>query len=116
MVILSVHIKQIDFENAYEDIIANTNLPTNVSASMMNFAIHYLAHDKTEHNKNLPMNDLFKLVNHVLKSDGYFVITCFDGKAIFDLLSDKDEWSTENKKYSKSQSGFYPKFPKYGSK
>lgn len=96
----SIHIRQIDFEDAYEDIIANTNLPTGVTAGMMNFAIHYLAHDKTDHNKNLPMNDLFKLVNHVLKANGYFVITCFDGKAIFDLLSDKDEWSTDNKKYS----------------
>lgn len=96
----SVHIRQIDFENAYDDVISNTDLPTNVSASMMNFAIHYLAHDKTEHNKNLPMNDLFRLVNHTLKSQGLFLITCFDGKAIFDLLSDKDEWATDDKKYS----------------
>lgn len=96
----SIHIRQIDFEDAADDIIANTNLPTGVTAGMVNFGIHYLAHDKTDHNKNLPLIEFFKLINHTLRAQGRFLITCFDGKAIFDLLSDKDEWSTENKKYS----------------
>lgn len=96
----SVHIRQVDFEHSYEDIIANTMLPTNLDASMMNFAIHYLCHDKTDQNKNLPINDLFRLVNHTLKSKGRFLITCFDGKMIFNILKDRNEWSSESKKYS----------------
>lgn len=96
----SVHIRQIDFENAYEDTIASTALPTQLDASMMNFAIHYLCHDKTEHNKNLPISDLFKLVHHVLKPKGRFLITCFDGQIIFNLLQDSNEWTVDSKKYS----------------
>ena len=96
----SVHIRQIDFENAYEDTIASVELPKQLDASMMNFAIHYLCHDKTEHNKNLPISDLFKLVDHTLKSKGRFLITCFDGQMIFNILQERTEWSSESKKYS----------------
>lgn len=96
----SVHIRQIDFENAFEDTISTVSLPTQLDASMMNFAIHYLCHDKTEHNRNLPISDLFKLVNHVLKPKGRFMITCFDGQTIFNLLEGQTEWTAENKKYS----------------
>lgn len=96
----SVHIRQIDFENAYEDTVNTVALPTQLNASMMNFAIHYLCHDKTETNKNLPISDLFKLVDHVLKSKGRFLITCFDGQTIFNLLEGQTEWTAESKKYS----------------
>jgi SAM-dependent methyltransferase len=96
----SVHIRQIDFENAYEDTISTVAVPTQLDTSMMNFAIHYLCHDKTEHNKNLPISDLFKLINHVLKPKGRFLITCFDGQTIFNMLEGQSEWTTGNKKYS----------------
>lgn len=96
----SVHIRQIDFENAYEDIIVQTELPTEVSSAMLNFGVHYLCHDKSEHNKNLPLADLFRLVDHVLRKQGRFLVTCFDGQAVFDLLKGTDEWSTEGGKYS----------------
>ncbi len=95
-----IHIRQVDFEHAYEDIIAHTELPTQANAAMLNFGIHYLAHDKTGHNKNLPIADLFKLVSHMIKAGGRFLITCFNGQAIFDLLKKTEEWTTPDHKYS----------------
>ncbi len=96
----TIHIREIDFENAYEDIIDKIDLQINIESAMCNFGIHYLCHDKTEHNKNLPINDLFRLVNYVLKSKGRFLITCFNGLEIFNLLKDKEQWMSQNKKYS----------------
>ncbi len=96
----SIHIRQVDFEQSYEDIIASTDLPSKVSSVMLNFGIHYLAHDKTENNKNLPLNGLFKLVASMLEVGGRFLITCFDGQTVFNLLQGKQEWNTEDNKYS----------------
>lgn len=96
----NIHIRQVDLEDSYEDIIMKNKLPTNATAAMLNFGIHYIAHDKTEHNTNLPMDDLFKLLSYMLAPKARFMATCFDGKHIFDLLKDNDQWDTADKKYS----------------
>lgn len=96
----SIHIRQVDFEQSYEDIIGATDLPSNVSSVMLNFGIHYLAHDKTDTNKSLPLDDLFKLVASMLQLGGRFLITCFDGQTVFNLLEGKQEWNTKDNKYS----------------
>ncbi len=95
-----VHIRQIDFEEAFETILKTTDLPQDVSAGMVNFGIHYLAHDHSDKHADLPLNEFFKLISHTLRISGRFIITCFDGKKIFELLQSNGEWHTENKKYS----------------
>lgn len=95
-----VHIRQVDFEESFDNILESTDLPQGVSAGMVNFGIHYLAHDHSAAHPDLPLNEFFKLVNHMLRPKGKFIITCFDGKRIFELLQGKNEWTTENKKYS----------------
>lgn len=95
-----IHIRQVDFEESFDKIIKTVDLPQGVSAGMINFGIHYLAHDHSESHSELPLNEFFKLVNHMLQSKGRFMITCFDGKKIFDLLQDTNEWTSKNKKYS----------------
>lgn len=95
-----VHIRQVDFEESFTNILESTDLPQGVSAGMVNFGIHYLAHDHSATHPDLPLNEFFKLVNHMLRPKGKFIITCFDGKRIFELLQGKNEWTTENKKYS----------------
>jgi hypothetical protein len=95
-----VHIRQIDFEESFDNIIKTVDLPRGVSAGMINFGIHYLAHDHSESHSDLPLNEFFKLVNHMLRSQGRFIITCFDGKKIFELLRDQSQWTSKNKKYS----------------
>lgn len=95
-----VHIRQVDFEESVDNILNTVDLPQGVSAGMVNFGIHYLAHDHAANHSDLPLNEFFKLVNYMLKPKGKFIITCFDGKRIFELLQGTDEWTTENKKYS----------------
>lgn len=95
-----VHIRQVDFEESFESILNTTDLPQGVSAGMINFGIHYLAHDHSAKHSDLPLSEFFKLTNHTLRVGGRLVITCFDGAKIFKLLKDSDQWTTKNKKYS----------------
>lgn len=96
----NVHIRQIDFEDSFESISKSVDLPQNVSAGMVNFGIHYLAHDRSDKHTGLPLDEFFQLVSYMLKTTGRFLITCFDGRKVFDLLEGQSEWHTENKKYS----------------
>lgn len=54
-----------------------------------NFAIHYLLPNPDA------LRNLIKLVYSLLKPNGVFVFTCFDGETVFDLLGDKLEWESK---------------------
>lgn len=51
-----------------------------VDAVIINFAIHYMIHDKES------LTNIINLVDKSLKSGGIFIFTCFDGSRVFDLL------------------------------
>ncbi len=53
--------------------------------SSCQFALHYFFKDKKD------LNNFLKNISECTKIDGHFIGTCYDGKAIFDSLKNKDE-------------------------
>jgi hypothetical protein len=57
-----------------------------VKMVVCNFALHYLIYNKTK------LNNFIKLLHSVLDIGGIFIFTTFDGKKIFDLLTNNDKY------------------------
>lgn len=53
---------------------------TGMDAVVINLAIHYMIWDKES------LDNIFNMVNRVLRPGGVFIFTCFDGTRVFDLL------------------------------
>lgn len=62
---------------------------------VINLAIHYILPTGIEH--------IFDIVDSILKENGKFVFTTFDGKKIFDLLKDRDEIKLDDKYHIKKK-------------
>ena len=98
----NIRVKQMDFEEPSELNIKKLKLkPNSFSAAMNNFGIHYLCHDATSVNvdnddkrlMSTPLQEFVDLISHYLKSKGRMMITCFNGKTVFDTLGNTNEWS-----------------------
>lgn len=103
---MTIYGLNIDLKKNYNTIqqeIKRKGIPLNTEGAnviIINFAIHYFA-DKKENLLNL-----LNLVNSLLKKNGLFIFTCFDGKSIFNLLKTKSNWDVyenaeNNKKFLK---------------
>ena len=57
----------------------------NFDTGLINFAFHYLC------GSNNSIDNFCKLVSCFIKDDGFFIITCFNGENIFNLLKDNKE-------------------------
>lgn len=51
-----------------------------VDGIIMNFAIHYIVSDQPS------LDNLIDFIDHMLRSKGLFIFTCFDGERVFDFL------------------------------
>ena len=98
---MKVFTKQLDLSNDYKELLNKlSNIPIpkeGVDVIICNFAIHYFINNE----KNL-MN-LINLVNSLLKENGRFMFTCFNGDKVFNNLKDSDIWELvedNNVKYS----------------
>jgi len=98
---MSIYTKQLDLTSDYTEIInklSNIPLPKEgVDVIICNFAIHYLIKDE---NKIL---NIINLIKTLLKENGRFIFTTFNGEKIFNILKDSNIWElTENNniKYS----------------
>lgn len=67
-------------------------VPLSADVIVCNFAIHYLCDNE------MNIDNICKIVSSLLKPDGYFIFTTFDGKRIFELLTDK-VWVSSDGKY-----------------
>lgn len=86
MHILIQNINLLDNYNLNIEKINNIYQEKNIDLIMCNFAFHYFV-------KNMKsLQNVCKLINHYLKKNGKFVFTAFDGKKIFNLLENTDEW------------------------
>ena len=89
----NIHAKKADLEDSSADTIKALKMePASVGSCMINFALHYICHSSAP-GKLDPLTEFAKLVGYYLKSGGRLLITTFNGKDIFELLKDKDEWS-----------------------
>lgn len=68
---------------------------TSLSASniVCNFAIHYMCGTLNH------MTNICDLISELLQYDGHFIMTTFNGEKVFDLLKDKEVWSSTNGVY-----------------
>lgn len=87
--IMNIYVKNIDLTTPYTQIIKQfSDIPLNSADIIIcNFAIHYL----TNNDKNI--KNIISLVYKLLKDNGRFLFTCFNGEKVFDLLKDTDKWN-----------------------
>jgi hypothetical protein len=91
-----IFIKQLDLSKPFKQNINSINesyfgVPLNgVPLIVCNLALHYLIPNKTK------IINFCNLLNKLLDSGGIFIFTAFNGKKIFDLLKDSDEWNKYN--------------------
>lgn len=89
----NIHAKKADLEDSSADTIKALKIePGSVGSCMINFALHYICHSAAP-GKLDPLTEFAQLVGYYLKSGGRLMITTFNGKDIFDVLKDKDEWA-----------------------
>ncbi len=87
----NIHIRKIDVSADSTSNINELNTlkylkKQSVDSVMINFAVHYIMDDINK------ITNAIKLVNNYIKTGGRVMITCFDGKKIFELLGDQTQW------------------------
>lgn len=97
----NIHIKQLDLEQSSDHNIKSLKLPAESSDhAMINFALHYICYAAGP-NKIDPLTEFAKLCSYYLKSKGCLMITTFNGADVFELLTDKEEWSLKENNQTK---------------
>ena len=72
-----------DYSKIYKDLKSRNEFHDKVDIVIMNFAVHYLCDDQEKIEK------LSEFVNNVLRDDGIFIVTYFDGDEILKRKVDK---------------------------
>lgn len=86
---MNIYVKEVDLTTPYTKIIKDfSDIPLNSADIILcNFAIHYLA----DNEKNI--KNIILLVYKLLKENGRFIFTCFNGEKVFNLLKDVEQWN-----------------------
>ena len=90
----NIHIRKVDVgKDADANILELNNLKylksNSIDSIMVNFAIHYIMDNINK------ITNAIKLINNYIKKGGRVMITCFDGKKVFELLGDQMQWMGE---------------------
>ncbi len=93
---MSVSVNEIDLNKRYKDNIDNISslifTPLNgYNLIFCSLAFHYLISDKAS------IINIGRFIKHYLKPGGRFIFTAFDGRAVFNLLSETGEWKSPGK-------------------
>lgn len=85
---MNIYVKEVDLSTPYTKIIKQfDDIPLNSADIILcNFAIHYL----TNNEKNI--KNIITLVYKLLKDNGRFIFTCFNGEKVFNLLKNTEQW------------------------
>jgi len=88
---MNIYVKNIDLSIAFTKIIKQfEDIPfSSADVIVCNFAIHYL----TNIDKNI--KNLLTLVYKLLRDNGRFLFTCFNGERVFKLLEDTSQWNVK---------------------
>lgn len=92
----NIHIKQIDLEDTAVENIAKLKIPgESADSAMISHAIHYICHAAVP-GKQDPLDEFAKLCGYYLKKGGRLMVLTFNGKDIFELLQNREEWSVKD--------------------
>lgn len=94
----SIFIKNIDINEPYIDNLVKLkkNLIVNKSDTKLivcNFALHYFVKSVTS------INNFISFVDNLMPSNSRLIITCLNGKKIYELLKDSKEWGDKSRYY-----------------
>ncbi len=95
---VSIFIKNIDINEPYVDNLSDLkrNLQINKSETKLivcNFAIHYFVKNSAS------INNFVNFVNNLMPSNSRLIISCLNGKKIYDLLKENKEWGDKIRYY-----------------
>jgi hypothetical protein len=95
---VSIFIKNIDINEPYVDNLSDLkrNLQINKLETKLivcNFAIHYFVKNSAS------INNFINFVNNLMPSNSRLIISCLNGKKIYDLLKENKEWGDKTRYY-----------------
>lgn len=96
---MKIYTQQVNLTSNYKEIIKDLDKfqiqKESIDIIICNFAIHYIISNDEN------MNNLIKLLSYYLKPNGRFIFTCFNGKKIFNLLNESNQWDLYENDYLK---------------